>query len=343
MKRNKLLLGTGAAVAIVILILDSKTALDACSNGINLCFFTIIPSLFPFFFLTNCVSSTFSGIRISILQPLACVMGIPKGAESVLINSFLGGYPAGAQTVSRYKEAGFFPETVAARLIPLCNNAGPSFIFGIAARMFPFSYYGVGLWLIQIGATILTSLIFSPLPCPAVSSYESEGSIDKNLKLSIKAITVVCAWVVLFRIVIEFMNKWVMYRCSPIVRVVAYGLLELSNGCCMLSEIRDISIRFVICSSLLSLGGVCVTMQTMSITSDFSAGYYLLVKSVHCMIATTLSCVFLCGRWAYIAAGVILAGILLYKKKKIIENKETIMYNASTISGGAVYVVSKEN
>ena len=48
MKTNKLAC-TAAALGMLVLILDSKTALAGAREGIDLCIRTVIPSLFPFF------------------------------------------------------------------------------------------------------------------------------------------------------------------------------------------------------------------------------------------------------------------------------------------------------
>ena len=65
----------------------------------------------------------------------------------------------------------------------------------------------------------------------------------------------VCGWVILFRILIAFLERWFLWLLPASVRVAVTGLLELSNGCCALAEIKDFKMRFLLCSGMLSFGG----------------------------------------------------------------------------------------
>ena len=49
-----------SAIGMMMLILDSKTALQGAANGIELCFRTLIPSLYPFFVLSILLTSALS-------------------------------------------------------------------------------------------------------------------------------------------------------------------------------------------------------------------------------------------------------------------------------------------
>ena len=99
MKRRRLLTGIGGCIGLLVLILDAKTALQGARQGVELCLKTVIPSLFPFFVLSILLTSSLLGSRIPLLRPLGRLCGVPKGAESLLIPAFLGGYPVGAQSV----------------------------------------------------------------------------------------------------------------------------------------------------------------------------------------------------------------------------------------------------
>ena len=65
---------------------------------------------------------------------------------------------------------------------------------------------------------------------------------------------------------------------EPVWQVMITGILELSNGCCSLSMIENMDLRFLVCSGMLALGGVCITMQTSSVVQGLSMRYYLLGK-----------------------------------------------------------------
>jgi hypothetical protein len=75
-------------------------------------------------------------------------------------------------------------------------------------------------------------------------------------------------------------------------QVIITGLLELSNGCLRLSEVEFESIRFLIASFLLPLGGLCVALQTAAVTKGISMRLYFPGKILQCCISVFLSCLF---------------------------------------------------
>lgn len=84
----------------------------------------------------------------------------------------------------------------------------------------------------------------------------------------------VCGWVVLFRVLLAFLKRWIFWILPAAVQVAVTGILELSNGCCELLAVTDVSARFCICSGILAFGGLCVTMQTVSVTAGLSLKPY---------------------------------------------------------------------
>ena len=108
---------------MLLLILDSKTALRGALDGIDLCISVLIPSLFPFFVLSIMLTGALSGQVIKCLQPVGAICKMPPGSESLLAIGFLGGYPVGAQSVSQLFQQGKLSTLQAMRLLGFCNNA----------------------------------------------------------------------------------------------------------------------------------------------------------------------------------------------------------------------------
>ena len=137
---KRIIRGIFAALGILILILDSKTALQGGIAGIEVCLMQVIPALLPFFVLTMLLSSAFTGANIPMLRPLGRLCRMPRGSESLLLLGLLGGYPAGAQSVAEAYRSGQLQRQDAQRLLSFCSNAGPSFLFGFASVVFPYSW-----------------------------------------------------------------------------------------------------------------------------------------------------------------------------------------------------------
>ena len=288
MALQQLIAGISGFTGILMLILDGKTAIRGAVEGISLCIQTIIPSLFPFFLFSILLTGAFVGSPLPILRPIGKLFRIPKDAESILIASFLGGYPVGAQAVSVACRNGQLSPQDADRMIAYCSNAGPSFLFGILAFMFPEAKDPWILWGIHILSAWMVSRLFSE-PYSDAKLGKSSISISAAMTSAVKTMAWVCGWVVLFRVILAFVDRWFFFMLDTPWQVAITGILELSNGCCSLNQIENMSFRLIIASCMLALGGICVTMQTASVTQGLSMKYYLIGKLLQCVFSLILS------------------------------------------------------
>lgn len=288
--KRKMITGTLAAMGMLLLILDAKTALQGAGEGLRLCIQTIIPSLFPFFILSVLLTSSLTGVRSKLLAPIGKLCAMPSGSEILLVTGLLGGYPVGAQSVNLAWRSGQLTKNDAQRLLGFCNNAGPAFLFGIIATQFMDSAAPWILWLIHISTALLVGFIL-----PGNSKNEvilragKAVSVSVAMECSLKITASVCGWVILFRTLISFLDRWLLWLFPDAARVALCGLLELANGCCQLGQIKDVATRFVVCSGLLSFGGLCVTMQTMTATGGLGLGLYLPGKLLQCIFSILLA------------------------------------------------------
>ena len=290
MKKTGLSSTIAAGAGILILILDSKTALQGAREGLSLCIQAVIPSLFPFFVFSILLTGSLTGQAIPLLRPIGRLTGVPRGAESIFLTGILGGYPVGAQSVASAFKHGQLSRQDARRMMGFCSNAGPSFLFGIIGPVFGDIRMVWLLWLIHIASAVLVGILL-PGKChkSLTPSLCHPVTFPLALQSAIKAMASVCGWVVLFRVILAFGNRWIFWAFPSEVQVVLSGILELTNGCCALGNIEDLGLRFVICSGLLAFGGVCVTMQTISVAAEICLGYYFPGKVMQTLFSIILS------------------------------------------------------
>lgn len=291
-QKRTLAIGTAAAVGMLALILDSRTALTGAVTGLELCLKTVIPSLFPFFVLSILLTDTITGIRLRFLRPIGKLCGIPSGGESILLIGFLGGYPVGAHCISRAYAAGQLSKEDAHRMLGFCSNAGPAFLFGMVGPLFESKSVPFALWGIHILSALLAGTV---LPGRhghiATEVPQKHLPIGQALQQSIKVMANICGWVVLFRVVLSFAHRCFLWLLSQTGQVLFSGFLELSNGCFDLTSIQNDGIRFLLASIFLGFGGVCVGMQTISVTTQagLSTGLYFPGKVLQAAISALLA------------------------------------------------------
>lgn len=289
-RRRELCTGIGAAVGMLLLILDAKTAFQGASEGIQLCISSVIPSLFPFFILSIFLTGILAGRSFAILRPLGKLCGLPVGGEALMLIGLIGGYPAGAQSIAQAYRSGSLSKEDAHRMLGFCSNAGPAFIFGILGQQFsphPASWL---LWLIHMISAAVTGALLPGRSHRRLRCQDGQPvTLYTALERSLKTMASVCGWVILFRVILAFLGRWFLWLLPQTGQTVAAGLLELTNGCLRLRNVKNEGLRFILASGFLACGGLCVTMQTVSVTGSLGLGRYLPGKLVQTLVSILLA------------------------------------------------------
>lgn len=279
-----------ACCGMVILVLDTKTALIGAADGVNLCLGTLIPSLFPFIFLSRLIITGMLGRSFPLFGKLARVLQIPEGCESIFLVGSLAGYPVGAQCISQAVRLRCIAEETGDRMIAFCSNAGPAFIFGIGARLFEEKWMCCALWAVQILSAVMTARMFPKSKTKCANLVPGTSiTIAGALKSSIYTMAMICGWVMLFRIILTFCQFWFLWALPEWTQYLFAGFLEVSNGCSSLAQLSDIRIRFVLFSAFISFGGMCVLMQTHSVAEGVQMKNYILGKLLQTIFSFLLA------------------------------------------------------
>lgn len=123
LKRN--ILPIVFVIIAICLVVFSRTNLSATTNGLTLWATCVVPSLFPFFVITNLLSQTkvvsFTGkILDKFMRPLFNVPGIGGFA---FVMGLISGYPVGAKIVSDFREQGLVTKDEGERMLAFTNNS----------------------------------------------------------------------------------------------------------------------------------------------------------------------------------------------------------------------------
>lgn len=313
-RKQQFLQGTIAATGFLVLIFDSSLALEGAGSGITLCIQTVIPSLFPFFVLSMILTNALADCRAYPLQKIAAILGIPQRAAAVLIPSVLGGYPVGAKSVADLYQRKQIGRKEAERMLAFCNNAGPAFLFGMVSGFFPDKLMIWQLWFIHLLSAALTALSIPAMKTSAaMHPAETKSVAVPIIQSSAKAMGLVCSWVILFRIILAFLESWFLWILPGWLQVFLVGALELTNGCCELLIIPDVKLRFVLCACMLGFGGICVFLQTVSVAEGLSLRYYIKGKLLQTGFSFLLGCMIVTDHGIVIAAAIPIFVLILRK------------------------------
>lgn len=257
--------------AILIWFLaDAARVRAAAAEALILCGSSVVPALFPFLAVSSLLVALGFGEWLSpwfsgLMGPL---FRLPGQAGSALLLGLIGGYPIGAQTAAGLYRKGLLTESEAERLLTFCNNSNPVFLISVlGAGVFGSVRAGVWLWLIHVGAALLTGLLFRGggkrpaggrvsrnIPCRAISL---PGAFVGAVRESAGGMLSVCAFVVFFYVLAKPLSAAGEHLGPALV-----GAVELFSLTPLLTADR---FGFLLAAGCAGWGGLSVLCQTAAV------------------------------------------------------------------------------
>lgn len=282
-------------LAYVYLFAFPREASAAVTDGLRLCAAVVLPSLFPYFVLTNCVVSSGIAERVSDrIRFCGRLLNVQNGASALLLG-FLGGYPLGAKTLAALAKEDRISNRQASDLLPLVNNGGASlFLSMIGGKLFGSIYIGVMLLCIHILSAVAVSLLFRPVNTTErterrTRSFSEFRFVSAVHDAAATALTV-SAFIVVFAVITNAAAQ-VLGRKS-LAALLLSGALELSGGChAAVSSSLPESLRAALCSLFAGWGGLCIHAQTAAVLDgiDIRFSRYLTAKAMHGLFAFAMT------------------------------------------------------
>lgn len=286
----------GVSAMTLMLILDSSLATKAMAEGLECCLNTLIPSLFPLMVMARLLMNTELPQKLGkILAPvMKTVFRLPESSAICLVLGLMGGYPVGAQSVAVSYQQGKLSRNQAEHMLLFCNNAGPSFVFGVIGALLGGLPVAATLYGIHILSALLVGIILRPgkeKPVTGTGLPAPSSPAPPVLNSCIRSMAVICGYVLLFRVAVSFLERYLGSFLPGILLVGISGLLELSGGCLRLVELESMAVGYLFASGFLALGGVCVWMQTRDLIkpAGLSGNRYFPGKFLQCALSVVLT------------------------------------------------------
>ena len=285
--RRRILPTLGLLGVMALLLLCSADAAQAVRDALALCVQSVIPALFPFFV----VSSLFIDLGCAAVlgRSLAPIMhrlfGVSGAGGTAFLLGIIGGYPVGGRTAGELYRSGQCEREECERLLAFCNNAGPSFILGIAGLgCFGSVRVGAWLYLIHVGAAVMVGLLFRSTSRQMGRPEKTEtprwaDALIEAVRGGAMSMVNICAFVVFFLVILRLFSRFTGIQHGAIL-----GIVEMTNGILRLANDRR---GFIWAAGLLGWGGLSVHCQTAAVLSgsDLSLKRYFIGKALQAAIS----------------------------------------------------------
>lgn len=310
-----------AVVFVLIIIILTNPAQYSASilEGITLFFVAVFPGLFPFMFLTKLLTSLGAVKKISSkFSPITQFLFGAHGISSyVFIMSILSGYPIGAKLICDLYCANIISQKDAKKMCTFCTTSGPIFIIGsVGIAMFGSAVVGIILYTSHILSSVLCGIIFSGKRSTQTHKFkvcDNDGSLPDNLladtmKNTVENILLVGSYITIFFLLADILTNigllspitYVLDKLLTLLNInglsagIVSGILEVTRGCKMLSQTRNIYSLCFVCFCI-SFSGFSIIMQSMSFLKKckIKAPYFISVKCLHAILSFII-CFILC-------------------------------------------------
>lgn len=177
-KGRTLLLAVGGVLVTLALVTFPEEGLQAAKDGLKVFWEIVLPSLFPFFVLSELllglgVVHCLGVILEPIMRPFFNVPGVGAFALSM---GLAAGYPMDAVITAKFRRSGLCTRTEGERLLAFTNTADPLFMFGAVA---------VGMFgNVRLGALIATAHYLSAFSVGFLFRFYGERKLGQDRSIS---------------------------------------------------------------------------------------------------------------------------------------------------------------
>ena len=314
MKRSFSLIA--AAGAFLALIVWNAPAKEGAAWGAQLFVSLLLPSLLPFFVLTNLLNRL--GLPEALEGRLAGLtercFSLPGAAAAALIPGLCGGYPLGAAAAAGLCESGKLTKEETERLLFFCDNTGPAFaVAAMGGGALGSVRAGVLLWICHVLSALLLGLLCrrrgkpeqsretdtSPAPAP----LPIPKALTESVTAAGSAMLNVGFFVVFFSSLLYVLDAAGLLTAlsralagtgllpEEACRCLVWSFFELSGSVGLLSALPLTPSTLAVASFALSWGGLCVCCQSAAVTAPagLSARTRLQGKLLHGLLAAALA------------------------------------------------------
>ncbi len=288
---------------LIQLFIKKSIVYDATTYALNIWVRAIIPSLFPFFIISDILINFHITSYIPKIIKDICwyLFRITDNMVVILILSMLSGFPSNARITRILYDNGEISLAEANHILLFSHFSNPLFIMSTVAIMFfKERIFGPILLISHYLSNFILGVIFRRYAkfgnhrSKDVESRDLSSILVEAIKKSVDSILTICGVLVTFLVLSNIIIS--LSHFNEYTAIIIKGLLELTIGIEALSKsnLSDIYM-LVITSCFLAFGGLSVHMQIISQIAESKIKYiYFFLGRIYQMIISGIITYFIC-------------------------------------------------
>ena len=284
------------SLAIALFLCAPVRYASCVREGVSLWAVSVLPSVFPFMFLTAALSRTkpFAAFSRRIAPVSGRALRISGTGAGIFFLAVLSGYPVGARTIGDYYKRNLLPREELFRLACLCSTCGPVFLIGVVGGgMAGDPALGALMLLCHLTSVLLISFLMSlrakkPDKTIPVLPQNDDGLFE-NIYSAVTAVLCVGGSIALFACFSQMIADLFRLSEGSLFTAVVRGLIEMTTGCALLCQ-TPTPLSLSLCCFLTAFGGACVLFQQLAflMPTGVKPLPFVLVKFLQAVIAALL-------------------------------------------------------
>lgn len=273
-------------------------------ESLNIWVKAIIPSLFPFFVISDLlITYNFIDYIPNKIKRYICrLLNISDSALSILILSMVSGFPSNGRNTHNLYNKGKISMEEASYILMYTHFSSPVFILTTCSLIYLRSEkLGIILLLSHYLSNIIIGILFRNINNPildnfTIKEHKSQNftiNLIKSIRSSIDSLLLILGILTVFLIISSLIIN--IIHSNLYTSAIIRSILEMTLG---LKYIASLNIsmmhKVILFSAILSFGGLSVHMQVMAqiVEDKISCKYYLIGRVFQVLFSIVLSFIF---------------------------------------------------
>lgn len=290
-----------------LILLNPQRYATSCLDGFRTWRRFVLPSLFPFFFLTKilCNFKLIDKISKFFAPFVGKLFHVKPIISFIMISSFLSGYPIGASLLSELKTKGAISSKDVQNSCILCSTSGVSFCIGVIGGMMLESVaLGVTIYLSHICSALLFGIIFRNKEYVPNSNFytplkKSDNILSEAIHSSVISILIVGGYIAIFYVLLTLINDLGGFYLfekyfSKVGLAISKGFFEATCGIYEISKIINKKLAAAISTFIITFGGLSINFQQLALLQNcgVKTGIFLRNKFIQSIFSLGLFFIF---------------------------------------------------
>jgi len=306
-------LKTFVIMIILIIILGfiytyPKDTIDTVLFAINIWFYNVLPTLFPFFILSDFfINYGIVDLISELSKNIMRIFNLSGNCSFVLFGSIISGIPSGARYSKQLLDSNSITEDEANHLITFTHFANPLFIIGtIGSLLLKNVKLGYIILISHILGNIIIGFIFrnriyiekedislnkafQAMHKKRISNkYNFISILSNSIYNTIDILFLLLGIIIIFLLLSNVISKLII---NENLLLVVKGIMEMTQGVKYVS-LSNISLlmKTIFITFFISFGGLSVHLQISSIINESKIKYknFLIARILHSFISSIL-------------------------------------------------------